>query len=471
MNDAKLLGQFSPLYPLTEIDESPTNPRKAFGDLDGLADSIRAHGVLQAVTVRPKGDRFELVIGARRLRAAKKAGLTEIPCIVRELDDRAVLEIQIVENLQRLDVTALEEAAGFEALRTAGVSIDQMVERTGKTRATIYARLKLCDLGKKGREALERGEMSASVALLVARLPAGLQSQALKKLYTGITSANAEALVRRFLVPLEAGFFEPADSGLVPKAGACGPCPKRSGNARELYPEIKSADVCTDAVCFEAKQNAAWKIHSTAEIPIESLDPEKGSATVRVLTKPALEKATAAGALVCDSVKVVTAYDAPTWGQVVKKRLPVIAIYRQAGGYGDPPGGRVLKYYDGPAARKLAPKAKAAPISALAAAAKARAKKNRIIRARIALARPALLRAAKKLRRPPAGLFEYVAARYARGDDRKEVAIHGLVDRLVQETEQAWVLDFGAVERLARILRVRLPAPPKATPKRKGAKS
>lgn len=458
--------------PTGRIDESTTNPRKIFGDLKGLADSIAAHGVLQPVTVRPnaKTDRFELVIGARRLRAAKLAGLTEIPCIVRDLSDGDALEIQIVENLQRLDVTALEEAAGFEALRKAGLSIDQMVERTGKTRATIYARLKLCDLGKEGRQALEGGEISASVALLVARLPSALQSQALKKLYDGITSAEAEALLRRFLVPLEAGFFEPADSGLVPKAGACGPCPKRSGNARELYPEIKSADVCTDAVCFEAKQDAAWKIRSAAEIPIESLDPEKGPATVRVLTKPALEKAIAAGALVCDSVQVdVTAYDGPTWRQVVKKRLPVIAIYRQAGGYDDPPGGRLLEYYDGPAARKLAPKAKAAPISPDAAAAKARAEKNRAIRARIALARPALLRAAKKLRRPPAGLFEYVAGRYARGDDRKEVAIHGLVDRLVQETEQAWALDFGAVERLARILRVRLPAPPKAT--RMGAKS
>ncbi len=102
--------------PLEQIVESPTNQRRTFRDLDELADTIRAHGVLQAVLVRPLGADFELVFGARRFRAAKLAGLSHIPATVRELSDAAALELQLIENSKRDDVHPLEEADGYREL-------------------------------------------------------------------------------------------------------------------------------------------------------------------------------------------------------------------------------------------------------------------------------------------------------------------------------------------------------------------
>src|SRR5690349_17174572 len=104
------------LIAIDSIDESSTNPRKTFDkkELDELAEDIKIHGVLQPVLVRPRGVRYELVFGTRRLRAARAAGLKIIPSTVRELDDATALELQIVENAKRADIHPLEEAEAYE---------------------------------------------------------------------------------------------------------------------------------------------------------------------------------------------------------------------------------------------------------------------------------------------------------------------------------------------------------------------
>src|SRR6266446_24067 len=102
--------------PVAKVSESKSNPRKSFGDMAELIESVRTKGVLVPVLCRPSADGWELVFGARRLRAAQAAGLAEIPAIVREITDREVLEVQVIENLQRADVHPLEEAEGFKAL-------------------------------------------------------------------------------------------------------------------------------------------------------------------------------------------------------------------------------------------------------------------------------------------------------------------------------------------------------------------
>src|SRR6266446_3430630 len=98
--------------PVAKVSESRSNPRKSFGDMTELVDSVRTKGVLVPVLCRPSADGWELVFGARRLRAAQAAGLAEIPAMVREMTDREVLEVQVIENLQRADVHPLEEAGG-----------------------------------------------------------------------------------------------------------------------------------------------------------------------------------------------------------------------------------------------------------------------------------------------------------------------------------------------------------------------
>jgi ParB/RepB/Spo0J family partition protein len=180
---APLSGPEVRLIPLSLIDESPSNPRRTFGDIFDLAQNIQVHGVLQPVQVRPRGSRYELVFGHRRCRAAKEAGLLEVPALVRELSDEAVLEMQVVENGQREDVHPLEEAEGYERLLKAkGGSAAAVATVTGKSLAYVYGRLKLCALCPEARKMFLAGKVDASTALLVARIPSKeLQLQALKE--------------------------------------------------------------------------------------------------------------------------------------------------------------------------------------------------------------------------------------------------------------------------------------------------
>lgn len=262
------------------IDPSPSNPRKTFRDLEELAETIKKHGILQPLVVRPKAGRLELVFGERRLRAGKLAGLTAFPCLVREMSDLEVLEVQIIENVQRADVDALEEADGYKVLHeTHGYSVPDIAAKIGKSIAYVYARLKLCALGPEGRKALAEGKLTDSTALLVARIPLPLQGEAVKELepdfdHGGDEDADPkekqeldplgarEAFVRikrRFMLRLADAPFDPKDVELVPKAGACTTCPKRTGAQPELFPDVKAADTCTDPTCFDEKRDASWE--------------------------------------------------------------------------------------------------------------------------------------------------------------------------------------------------------------------
>src|SRR5579863_5354007 len=149
--------------------------------LSELADSVKAHGVVQAILVRPKngGDTFEVVAGERRVLAARQAGLEVINATVRELTDEEVYKLQLIENLQREDLHELAEAEGYEALAKLGYSIEQMAADVGKSKSTVRARMKLLALDPASRQAMYRGELSASVALLIARIPvASVQREA-----------------------------------------------------------------------------------------------------------------------------------------------------------------------------------------------------------------------------------------------------------------------------------------------------
>ncbi len=263
--------------PLAHIASSLTNPRKHFdaGRLAELAESIKASGVHQPILVRPlpggrvadtdRAVQFEIVCGERRWRASQQAGVDTIPAMVRALTDQQVLEIQIIENLQRDDLAALEEAEGYEALlQHASLTVDQVAEKIGKSRSYVYARLKLIDLTAESRQALRDGLLDASRALLIARIPDHkLQLKALEYATKGDWQGELPSqrklqdwLKANVMLRLDAAVFKIADASLVKAAGSCTDCPKRTGAAPELFFDVDSADICTDPACFHGKEEA-----------------------------------------------------------------------------------------------------------------------------------------------------------------------------------------------------------------------
>lgn len=145
------------LIPLNKITHSPLQPRGKIEEesLKELIASIKEKGVLQPVLVRKNGDNFELVYGHRRFEAAKKAGLNEIPAIVKELSDREVIEIAIIENIQREDLNPIDEAMSYKRLiKEFGLSQEEIAERVGKNRSTIANKLRLLNLPEKVQDAL-----------------------------------------------------------------------------------------------------------------------------------------------------------------------------------------------------------------------------------------------------------------------------------------------------------------------------
>lgn len=155
--------------PIELIRRNPDQPRRNFseGDLESLAASIREKGVLQPILIRPapNGDGFQIVAGERRWRASQRAGLTAIPAVIRELDDRQVLEIAIIENVQRADLNPIEEALGYRALiERFGRTHEGLGEIVGKSRSHVANTLRLLSLPDGVRVHLEEGRLSAGHA-------------------------------------------------------------------------------------------------------------------------------------------------------------------------------------------------------------------------------------------------------------------------------------------------------------------
>jgi ParB/RepB/Spo0J family partition protein len=260
---------------LTSIEPSATavqERRRSHYDeaaLKELAENIKAVQVIEPIIVRPKSggneaESFEIVAGERRWRASRQAGLESIPAIVRALDDGQVLEIQLVENLHREGLHELEEAEGYEILmQQHHYGLEELSAKLGRSRAYLYARLKLLALDKKSREAFYGGKLTASTALLLARIPVpALQQQALKAItatWNGQPLPFREAqrhIQDHYMTRLKDAPFDTKTPDLVAGAGPCGTCPKLTGNQPELFGDVKNADVCTDTVCYASKRTA-----------------------------------------------------------------------------------------------------------------------------------------------------------------------------------------------------------------------
>lgn len=279
--------------PLKALLESPTNPRKTYARMEELTASVKSAGLLVPLIVREgpeNGEDYEIVAGHRRFRAAKAVGLKEVPCDIRSLTDAQVTEIQITENLQRADLTDLEEAETYESLRdTHGYSVDQIATKIGVSKGTIYSRLKLMALCPEARQALADGDLPPSVAVPLARLPTHkLQASALKVLKDRFSYEDGmgarpaiEYLQREFCRSLKGAPFSLTDAALVPEAGPCSVCPKNTATGTPgLFEDLKSAGkTCTDVACFEGKAKAAWERTAEKEAAkgAEVLTPDEGS--------------------------------------------------------------------------------------------------------------------------------------------------------------------------------------------------
>lgn len=186
--------------PIDLVQRNPSQPRKHFdeAELTDLSNSIRAHGVLQPILVRPiPGGKYEIVAGERRWRAAQRAGLHAIPAVVRELNEVEVLEIAIVENVQRTDLNPIEEAQGFQALIDRfGRTQQEIAEAVGKSRPHIANMLRLLQLPEDLQEMVRDGRLSSghARAILTAPDPRGLAQRALTE---GLNVREIERLAQQ----------------------------------------------------------------------------------------------------------------------------------------------------------------------------------------------------------------------------------------------------------------------------------
>ncbi|TIP24895.1 MAG: ParB/RepB/Spo0J family partition protein, partial [Mesorhizobium sp.] len=187
--------------PIEFVSPNPKNPRRHFGDaeLTDLAQSIREHGVVQPVVARPSPSqpgRYEIIAGERRWRAAQRAGLTEIPLIVRDVNDRTALELAIIENVQRADLNPVEEAQGYQQLIDEhGYTQADLGQVIGKSRSHVANTLRLLKLPDVIRDMLVDGALSAGHArtLVTAGDPAGLAKRIVEE---GLSVRQAEALAQ-----------------------------------------------------------------------------------------------------------------------------------------------------------------------------------------------------------------------------------------------------------------------------------
>jgi ParB family transcriptional regulator, chromosome partitioning protein len=154
---------------LDKLDPNPEQPRVEIGDLDDLTASIREKGVLEPLLVKPSrlGGRWMIIAGERRWRAAREAGIREVPCIEMDVDDRAVAEIALIENMQRKDLTPWEEADGLRALcEKFGYTHEEVARKVGKSRSTVTEALSIASLPEDIRQQCRRADIAAKTLLL-----------------------------------------------------------------------------------------------------------------------------------------------------------------------------------------------------------------------------------------------------------------------------------------------------------------
>lgn len=260
------------VLPISKIELGHSNPRKSIDQkaLKELSESIKEHGILQPILVRPYVDEksswqdYQLVCGERRYRAALLAGLEEVPCNVRVLTDEEAFELQIIENLERKDVHPLDEADAFKSMLHSGnYTIQDIAAKMAKPESFIAQRLKLVDLIDEVRADFLAGYLGIGHAILIARCDAIKQMDIYNesKPWTGDgdsdygTISELRETIENDSYLISDARFDTEDTELVKDCGACSVCPKRSGVNPVLFEDMQG-DRCFDEKCFDAKEEA-----------------------------------------------------------------------------------------------------------------------------------------------------------------------------------------------------------------------
>ncbi|MBR5471780.1 MAG: ParB/RepB/Spo0J family partition protein [Oscillibacter sp.] len=202
--------------PITSVENNSAQPRKVFDDaaLGQLAESIAQHGIIQPLTVRKlNSGYYQIIAGERRWRAARLAGLSEVPVIVIEADDRKAAELAMIENLQREDLNPIEEAAGFRTLISQyHMTQEEAASRVGKSRSAVTNALRLLELESAVQKLVQEGTLSAGHARALVVLPAALQVRAADAIVAGgLSVRQTEALVKRLSAGEKPEKEKPAD--------------------------------------------------------------------------------------------------------------------------------------------------------------------------------------------------------------------------------------------------------------------
>lgn len=260
--------------PRTKIRFAADNYRKRFVQLTltELAKSITKLGIAQPLLIRPiqptpdaPDVQYEVVFGERRLRGADIAGLADIPTMVRDLTDEQAKELRLLENIHRENPHPLEEALAFKDLIDQhGYSAERLADQLGHEPGHVVRRLKLCELPQEVQELMFRDEnpLGVTVAMKLTQISVPeLRIKAAKDVmrphfHGEPMSARAAInhINQRYMLQLATAPFDSADPGLLPAAGSCAACPKRTGNQPQLFADIACADTCTDPNCFAEKR-------------------------------------------------------------------------------------------------------------------------------------------------------------------------------------------------------------------------
>lgn len=257
-----------------QIYASSMNPRKEFDQagIDELAESIRQVGILQPIIARQdlnlKKNTFpiyEVVCGSRRLSAAVIADLKEVPVIVRELSDDEAFDLMITENLQRKDVSPIEEGLAFQKLIEKGTyDVSALSERFGKSHSYIRQRIKINDLIDEFKRLLINDVITISHAFEISKLESNYQKDLYEEHFTDSRRENnwwncptvkglKTIIERNFTLKLSDASFNPEDKTLHEKAGSCTSCHKNTASDLSLFPDSPASGLCIDRVCYKKK--------------------------------------------------------------------------------------------------------------------------------------------------------------------------------------------------------------------------
>jgi ParB/RepB/Spo0J family partition protein len=270
--------------PLDKIVDSPLNPRRTFGDLTELKESIRKGGLIHAPLVRPAPSMphgtYEIVCGHRRVRACRELGVHAIACVIRDLEDLTVIELQLIENSTREDVPPIEEAEAYARLHAPkdnggfGLSLEELADKVSKSVSHVQRRLRLAGLAPVVKQAVAEGFLTAPAAVALSRLEshadqAEIVGDVLKKAkgqpgdagFKPASENDVHWLIEQQMRTLTEAPFDTKNAKLVPAAGACTTCPKRTLAQRTLFPveehrANEDDDQCTDGDCWRAKVHA-----------------------------------------------------------------------------------------------------------------------------------------------------------------------------------------------------------------------